>query len=63
MTQADKPYSEPLGGSYTVDKPGAKPVRVAFTEHHRNGAPLAADTIVSAEPEPAVTPVADKKGK
>jgi hypothetical protein len=29
----DKPYSEPLGGSYVVDKPGGKPVRKEFTEH------------------------------
>lgn len=63
----DKPYTEPLGGSYLVDKPGAKPVRQEFTEHRRTGKPteteLAAEAVAE-EPKPDAPPTqAEKKGK
>lgn len=59
----DKPYIEPLGGSYLVDKPGAKPIRKEWTEHDRHGAP----PVEQPAEAPAVAEVApsssDKKGK
>lgn len=53
----DKPYTERLGGSYTVDPATGKTQRTAFTEPAEAAAPPQNETT------PAETPAATKKGK